>query len=495
MSTNADDFHELLNGLLDGVLTDDEQRQLDIAMKEDPSLEDRLNELQAMRNSLLRGRSVGRLGPEFSQGVVAAARKRAEMMGDRAPAWLRPPVQRSADRVAKRIPQSPPSPVRTETKSREYETTRIESTRIESIEASSEAILSRRAWRVWIPTLTMAVAASFMVYFSVNYWAPRSSVQPLVSNIPLPGEFDPADPETNHLAVEMLPSESAKVASSDAPMPSHESPVEASQRVASPDTPSANNDASRLAADEKTRGSLESPTDAPMVVPMVVPMVERSAPVGELAVVAPDVEQPTNPIQDLLQSKGVTDPIFTLLADVSIDPEAQQKESLRSLMEEHDIVVADDLNLSQEQLDALIASRIVGSLSPGTESQQSKDVQVLFVRARATRIDAFLVDIERQYKDFPNYRLDMSFDPTVLQLTKQLSSVVTASDAARRLAFRDTEQLGLVTAFPAGGREVQYVGIDARKQLSEQSGAPKLKSPDTTSYLILLVRNMPDSGQ
>jgi hypothetical protein len=484
MSTNADDFYELLNGLLDGVLTDDEQRQLDIAMKEDPSLEDRLNELQAMRNSLLRGRSVGRLGPEFSQGVVAAARKRAEMMGDRAPAWLRPPVQRSADRVAKRIPQSPSSPVRTEIKSSDRE---IEPKRIETIETSSEQILSRRAWRVWIPTLTMAVAASFMIYFSVNYMAPSPTIHPLVSNIPLPGEIDPVEPETNHLAVEMLPSETAKVASSDAPIPSHESSIEAAQGVASPDTPSTDVESSRLASDGQMRDLLESPTNASMV--------EPTAPRGELAAVAPDVEQPANPIQDLLQSKGVTDPVFTLVADVSIDPEAQQNESLRSLMEEHDIVVADDLNLSQDQLDALIASRIVGALSPGTESQPSRDVQVLFVRARATRLDAFLVDIERQYKDFPNYRLDMSFDPTVLQLTKQLSSVSTSSDAARRLAFRDTERLGLVTSFPAGGREVQYVGMEARKLLSEQPGAPKLKSPDTTSYLILLVRNIPDSGQ
>jgi hypothetical protein len=143
-------------------------------------------------------------------------------------------------------------------------------------------------------------------------------------------------------------------------------------------------------------------------------------------------------------------------------------------MEQHDIVFADDLDLSQEQLDKLIASRMVGTLSNGTESQQSRDVQVLFVRAKASRIDAFLVDIESQYKDFPYYQYGMSkFDPTVMQLTKQLSSVATVDDAARRLSFRDTENLGLVTAFPAGAREVQYIGIEARKKLSEQPGAPK----------------------
>jgi hypothetical protein len=276
MSTNADDFHELLNGLLDGSLTDDEQRQLDIAMKEDPSLEDRLNELQAMRNSLLRGRSVGRLGPEFSQGVVAAARKRAEMMGDRAPAWLRPPVQRSADRVAKRIPSPVSSSVSASNR------TEIVSRESESRETPSDAVFSRRAWRVWIPSLAMAVAASLMIYFGVNYLAPSPTIHPLVSDIPRTGEFDPADQETNQLAVEMLPTdiEPSRLASDEKTMDIRESQPESAATT------------------------LESTSDAAIA--------DSAAPTGDLAAVGPDVGQPSNPIQEMLQSNGDHGPFLYL---------------------------------------------------------------------------------------------------------------------------------------------------------------------------------------
>ncbi|MEI6526860.1 MAG: hypothetical protein WCP62_12585 [Planctomycetota bacterium] len=82
-------IEEWLSGMLDGALSEEEQQQLDIAMQNDPSIAERLEELASLRRSLLRGRSVGRLGAAFPERVVQAARERASQM-DAPPAWVLP---------------------------------------------------------------------------------------------------------------------------------------------------------------------------------------------------------------------------------------------------------------------------------------------------------------------------------------------------------------------------------------------------------------------
>ena len=59
MPPDPQQLEELLSGMLDGVLSEDEQRQLESAMQSDPSIAVRLEELAELRRSLLRGRSVG----------------------------------------------------------------------------------------------------------------------------------------------------------------------------------------------------------------------------------------------------------------------------------------------------------------------------------------------------------------------------------------------------------------------------------------------------
>lgn len=65
MPPEPEKLEELLSGMLDGVLSEDEQRQLDAAIKSDPAIAERLEALTNMRRSLLRGRSVGGLALTF----------------------------------------------------------------------------------------------------------------------------------------------------------------------------------------------------------------------------------------------------------------------------------------------------------------------------------------------------------------------------------------------------------------------------------------------
>ena len=79
---------ELLSGMLDGVLSDDEVRQLEDAMSADPSVGKRLDELSRLRTGLLSGRSRSRLGAEFAGKVLKLSQERAIGMGSECPAWL-----------------------------------------------------------------------------------------------------------------------------------------------------------------------------------------------------------------------------------------------------------------------------------------------------------------------------------------------------------------------------------------------------------------------
>jgi hypothetical protein len=198
----------------------------------------------------------------------------------------------------------------------------------------------------------------------------------------------------------------------------------------------------------------------------------------------------SDPIRDILNASGVSKPIYTMVVDIAVDPVAEQNDALRTLLEEHEIVYADDLNMSSEQLDSLVSSQMIGKMSGIDTAKGSDDVQVMFIRAKAKRIDSFLMEIAGQYKDFPKFRMDMSFDPSVSQLMDQLSTIANEEEGARRLTFRGSGDSGLVSAFPAASKRGDFLDVEKRKLLAGPSGDRKrVSSREETSYLILLVRS------
>jgi hypothetical protein len=446
MSTKPEQLYELLNGLLDGILTDEEQRSLDHAMKADPTLEARLTEMQALRRSLLRGRSVGRLGPDFSKNVVAAARNRAEAMGEQAPEWLGRSTRPTADRSPMRSIESRESRVNVSLSSD------LPSSDLPSSDLPSKIpTVSQRAWKVWMPMLALASIASLVLYVAGPLSSPMIPLQPLVGDT----GSGPTDESPQ---------------ASDLPMPSSETVLERDSTVA----------ASKPLSDA-------SKPDLPSL-----PTTDRSVVSDGRDVDKPN--KPANPIQEMLDAKGIKNPIYTLVADVVVDPVAEENDALRRLLEEHEILYTEDLSISSEQLDSLVSSQMVGMLSGVDVPHPTGDVQVFFVRAKARRIDAFLREVASQYRDFPQYRFDMSVDPTVLQLSTQLGSIVSNDDGARRLTFQSKGDLGLVSSFPAGIRKGEPLAIAKREQLGNQPKPPKLSSRDETSYLILLVRSSSSEG-
>jgi len=465
MSNNAENLNELLNGLLDGVLTDDEQRRVDLAMREDPSLEDKLNELSAMRSSLLRGRSVGRLGPDFAGGVIAAARQRASQMGSDAPEWIADRTGRDSN---ERQVREKPSP---------SDATVL----LRRAEAVDEFPYVKRAWSVWLPVLSLAAAASTLLFLASNGWMTPRTTEPLVRDFRPASELESGLTASNEAAMKLLQADETATQPRLPEAPEPES-AQAENLIASDADAAGTNPAGTNSAEAEV-----DPASAPSMEP------ERSQLASNDAITKPPSSVAMPPaIAELLSSRGVEDPVFTLVADITIDPVAEQNEALPALLDKYEILYADDLNLNESQLETLLASQMVGPLSKSRQEGDDQGVSVLFLRARATRIDAFLTAIESQYRDFPGYRLELAFDPSVLQLTGQLSKIVTNVDSARRLTFTASDELGLVTAFPAGKQSGEYLKIEERMRAAERQPTLAPAPQDSISYLILLVRTLPE---
>ena len=477
MSLNPEEIDLLLNGLLDGALTEDEQARIELAMEQDPSLGVRFEELSSLRRSLLVGRRSGRLGPDFAKRVVMAARERADLMGDDAPAWLKP--------------NASPNPTsgtnaRGSRGRREHPVTAAISSHVDLGSDASESVvsdavlISRRAWRVWLPALSLVLAASLaMVMFSVM-WPPSPSGQPFADLSGSPQGSN--DSSSNDVATDLLNKKDSVATPRIDPDPLASSDPDSQVASANPTAISdPNRDVARTDPSSAPANPLEKNSDQEMA----PTLAEASSPS-----LPPGLEKPNDPrskaIDDLIASKSVTNPIFTMVAEITVDPVAAENDSLRTLIEEHEILVTDDLNLDNGQLETLVSSQIVGALNQ-VDVGDRDGVQMFFLRARADRIDSFLMDAFAQYKNFPTYRLDLSFDPSVLNLANQLSTVASSDDYARRLTFRGAADTGLVTMFPHVDKGTG-VKLEDRIAVSQSRDRSMTKERREMSYLILMVK-------
>jgi len=493
MSQNPEEIDLLLNGLLDGALTDEEQTRIELAMAQDPSLGVRFEEMNSLRRSLLVGRRPGRLGSDFATRVVMAARERADQMGTDAPVWLAPtpPPNPSSGTMDPRSRGRREHPVTAAIASHADS-----GTDVSEPFASDSVIISQRAWRVWLPALSLVVAASLaMVMFSVM-WPPSPTLQPFagVSEVPQGSN----DSSSNDFATELL-SPKDTVAKDSVAKDTVAKDTVAKDTVKN-DTGATSDIDSAIASNPNPSplsNSLNNPD--PAITPtesleangvkgMASTLAEALVPNVEALV--PNLEKPNDPtskaIDDLIASKSVANPIFTMVAEITVDPVAAGNDSLRTLMEEHEILVTDDLNLDKIQLETLVSSQMVGVLNQADIGDRD-GVHLFFLRARADRIDSFLMDAFAQYKDFPTYRLDLSFDPAVLKLANQLSTVASSDDYARRLTFRGGADAGLVTMFPHvdKGPGVKLEDRIASSQLRDRSMSKERRE---MSYLLLMVK-------
>jgi hypothetical protein len=521
MSLKPEEIDELLNGMLDGVLTDDEQRRVDSALELDPSLQARLDEMSALRRSLLRGRSVGRLGPDFAKRIVLAARERADLM-DNPPEWIKPQVgpsrsERESTRKLGRnrsshsneLPRGGFSSAGSGRPDKSLEPQRIRSlmsSLSDTVDAGTtrSSDLQQRAWRVWIPSLLAITAASAAIFFVSTQWSPSNPSGGLAVVTPGAGEPEsrPADGlQTDGFQTDGLQTDGVDVDEQviGLGMDIIRDPKSiAQQPQRSPENQALENHVPNhgaLASD-----SLKSdPSKADATMPSNQPSVAATQTPSETSsdAVTPNLPPAADPLlavnEAIIKQFGVAmmerlksgKPVFTLLADVKADLQASENRVIDALMEKYEITFANDLTLDDEQLNVLVDSRIIGAVSGGSD----EGVRMYFLRAEAWRINEFLLDVQSQYQDFPEFRLDLAYDTSVLELQDQLGGI---SDPSNRVAHRIEHK-----SSTAAGNLRMVVGSRQGKPLDLQERLKALKDPASgiqvkrteTSYLLLMVRS------
>ena len=351
---------ELLSGMLDGVLSDDEVRQLEDAMSADPSVGKRLDELSRLRTGLLSGRSRSRLGAEFAGKVLKLSQERAIGMGSECPAWLG---------------------------SRQGESARSKFVKSKVADQPSKL--------PWVYGVVLASAAVFaLVYASL----PGRDAQ---SNLAESSwQESKAAPEDRGGYTSSL------LAANQPDSGSHETTVpEFSSTKPSIVDSMAQNEPS------KTTVPSSNPTTSNLAInsrPNYSTTVVNLGPKADLN------QNKTKPEFDVPSEK-----LFALVIDISIDKVAIENRALESILKSHDVVYAEDLIINAEQLAALEDSQLIGRAN----AVESEKMGVMFIRAPIDKLSLAIEEIIDRYKDFPEFTMGLAYDSSVNLLIKQLSGI------------------------------------------------------------------------
>lgn len=443
MPPDPHQIEEWLSGMLDGALTEQEQRQLELAMQNDPSIAELLEQMAELRRSLLRGRSVGRLGADFSKRVVQAAQRQAAQL-DSPPAWVLPGAP-NAREPAGQEPLEDLESLWSETYSKVqrpvpealdiHPVGRRQKAIVRGLMGSHEepqrdpGTIRGRLVRVWLPSL--AVVAALCV---------------LLLALPRSGPTDPSQPDS---VVSVMPL--------DVPNePTHQENFVPDRSLAgSPETEPSK---MQMPATEPLGNGLNAGSKSPSVVS--VPVVE--------------------------QNKSVEVPKYILIAEIEVDPLAEQDGMLSQLLEKYEIVFSADVPLSKIDFDTLVASKVIKNPVVDPALKVDGSTVCYLVKSNPKRLDSFLLDVEKQYLDFPSYRLNLSADPNVYELMDHLGGVTDSSNVAKRLFYQESSDAQASGSFELANPGV-VKDIESRKAAKPRNRVNALITQEDT-YLILLVR-------
>ena len=429
--------------MLDGALTEQEQRQLELAMQNDPSIAELLEQMAELRRSLLRGRSVGRLGADFSKRVVQAAQRQAAQL-DAPPAWVLPGAPNAREPEGQEpLEDSESSWSETYSKVQRpvpealdiHPVGRRQKAIVRGLMGSHEEpqqepeTIRGRLVRVWLPSLAV-VAALCVLFLALPRSGPTDPSQPdsVVSPMPLDVPNDPTHQEN------FVPDRSL---------------------AGSPDTEPTK---MQFPATEPTVNGLNAGSKSPFVAR------------------APAVQK----------DKSVADAKYILIAEIEVDPLAEQDGMLSQLLEKYEIVFAADVPLSKNDFDTLVASKVVKNPVVDPALKVDGSTVCYLVKSNPKRLDSFLTDVEKQYLDFPSYRLNLSADPNVYELMDHLDGVTDSSNLAKRLFYQESSDAQAFGSFELSNPGV-VKDIETRKAAKPRKLVNALILQEDT-YLILLVR-------
>ncbi|MFM8175773.1 MAG: anti-sigma factor family protein [Pirellulaceae bacterium] len=195
---------------------------------------------------------------------------------------------------------------------------------------------------------------------------------------------------------------------------------------------------------------------------------------------------------------------FLMVYDISVDDQALDANVLEEIFERNDIAFEDPVKVDPEEVDLLKTLKVIGPGKP----KSSESVGLIFVKARAERLDRAMGEVWDRHEDFPEASFDMAIDPPAMVALQELKSIEEFGEFEPGLGATDQRADGVARPFlpPApGGPDAwsQFVGVErrakpestARRHLLAQRrkvSQALSEAMNPVAYALLIVRPAPD---
>ncbi len=432
---------ELLSGMLDGMLSEAEYVELDREMAKNPSLEVRLDELTAIRRSLMSGRSTKNLSPDFARSVTIAAMKRADEL---------------AARASKRDASEESGIPLEETFGPKLSVPTADAGRL----------------RVWLSASALSICALVLVFLFASPTPERQGI------VFVPDLNEPSLEQPATKVPDIIPDPAKDVfaqSGSDLPVQKDVKVPAVSGAKVADIAPSVK--ANRTAEFGTTEKTLKDPNSTEAIAGQ--PRLLRS----------PTQVLVDNPTESPTEKPAATKKLFLLaIMDISLDPQAVENRVLERILEKYGIVYTDDLVLNDMQVETLSNSRWVGNPANSKTTEEVERMGVLFLRSTANKLGSAVAEIVQNLADFPECTMSMvDGGESAKLLVDQLSEIQVAESPngfAGRLQIPSAR--GNPAPFIASSSLANPMSKSVRK---DYKGPVAYMLPDhevMSNYLILL---------
>lgn len=451
---------ELLSGMLDGTLSDQELRLLERAMADDPSLELKFEEMSTARNALLRGRSRGRLGPDFARSVVAQARQQALVMGPDAPEWLVP--QEFERPNVRKNPAAAPAP-----------------RPMDNIPAVK---------RFWVYSCVGLAAGLALLFVLIR--EPQNQglalLDPKPSITSAESELAVIEKAEEILAASPGATENAYFGTDSGNVPGSLQDVSPQSTLAAANTQStlatANTQSTVATASPEVDKSPTQKKQADQIASSSTPSKMEAVQPTTVASSEPTTVASAEP-KKTKPKKTKVDSYLTTAIYITIDDVAMKNRALEIILEEYGIVYSTDHVLNDDELSRLAESGLVSKI----EEQSQGNLQVLFLKSTVENIGLAMETINRQDKDFPQLLMSMTTDPSASKLAKQLSQIEVA-ESPKGFAKRIVPSSGDAGNYPF----VVSLWRNGNAPLPKNAGAPlsplMIAERQQMAYALIFIR-------
>ena len=377
---------ELISCYLDGELSQQETQELESRLQSDPEAARRLRLLREARKALTASQTY-RLPDDFAARVLAAAHSEAERLDLPAqhPICLARKQDAASHGDKPKAPVTPTSVTRASAAS--------------SLPPNSRFDRSKRS--TWAYS---AAAAALMMAAFLGWQARHAPPKPTTTQI---AQDDKSlnEPGQNGSQADVRPAENATL------------PAE-----------------SQLATSGQPKDSTESiPIDSAAAISSVANADLANKPdmvevVANPAVPTPSLDSDAM-LKDLASAEGSLGSLNVLMViDVTLTKEAWENKSFSRILNEYGIRYEQPVVADQALNEALETSKLIAKsgtdgnpIDPATNPNVG-DIELVFVQARAARIDNAVKDIFERIEEYPSLYFDLSMDGPCQEIVTRLES-------------------------------------------------------------------------